>query len=265
MVDTRLNSMGNVRFRWYDSTAFANLRWPLVTELNSGQELEQVTLWDNFEVGAQASETADAVPIGAKANVVRRAAANYGGTASFWYPGYRADLTNAAALVYAALKDLNTDGYIALSVDGDIGEAGQPAANMTFANGDLVTVMRVVTDEWDDMITGEDPFYYTRTFLKAGGFAPYTVASTGAPVLTVTIDDDAGAAGDLRFVTGEINDRDWTRGLVWSTSDDSVATVSATGVVTFLTDGTADITATIPGANPAVSQSVTVTVGAGNP
>lgn len=260
MTDTRLKSMGNVRFRFYADGSFANLRWPTVAELNSGQELEQVTLWDNFEVGAQASDTADAVPIAAKANVVRRSAANYGGSASFWYPGYRADLTNAAALVYAALKDIHTPGFIATSVDGEIGEAGQPAADFSFANGDYVTVMKVVTDEWDDMITGEDPFYYTRNFLKAGGFAPYTIASTATPVLAVTIDSASGTAGSLGFVSATINGRDYTRGVNWTTSDAAVATVSNTGVVKFVASGTADIIATIPGASTVITDDVTVTV-----
>lgn len=252
--------MGNVRFRFYAAGSFSNLRWPTVAELNAGQELEQVTLWDSFEVGAQASDTADAVPIGAKANVVRRAAANYGGSASFWYPGYRDDLTNAAALVYQALKEIHTEGFVALSVDGEIGEPGQPDSDFSFADGDYVTVLKVVTDEWDDMITGEDPFYYTRNFLKAGGFAPYTVASSAAPVLVVTSDAATGAAGDLLFVTGEVNGRDWTRGVQWSSSDPAVATVSATGVVTLLATGTATITGTLPGSNPTVSDTVEITV-----
>lgn len=260
MVDTRLKSMGNVRFRFYPEGSFANLRWPTVAELNAGQELEQVTLWDNFSVGVQASETADAVPIAAKANVVRRAGANYGGNASFWYPGYRDDLTNAAALVYQALKDLHIEGFVALSVDGEIGEPGQPPIDLTFEDGDYVTVMKVVTDEWDDTIVGEDPFYYTRNFLKAGGLAVYTVASDTEPVVAVTGQDLSGSAGDLGFVTAEINGRDWTRGMVWSTDDPAVATVSNTGVVTMVATGSADITGTIPGTTTVISESETVTV-----
>jgi len=260
MVDTRLKSMGNVRYRFYPDGAFANFRWPTVAEMNAGLELEQVTLWDNFEVGAQASETSDAVPIGAKANVVRRGAANYGGQSSFWYPGYRDDMTNAAALVYLAFKNLHTPGFLALSVDGEIGASGQPASNMTFANGDYVTIMKIVTDEWDDSITGEDAFYYTRNFLKAGGFAPYTVVSTAAPVVAVEVATASGAVASKTFVSAKINGRDWTRGVRWTTSAPNIATVSATSVVTRKAIGTATITATVPGTNPAVTGTGTVTV-----
>lgn len=261
MVDTRLKSMGNVRYRFYVDGAFANYRWPTVAEMNAGLELEQVTLWENFEVGAQSSETSDAVPIGAKASVVRRGAANYGGSSSFWYPGYRSDMTNAAALVYLAMKNLNTPGFLALSVDGEIGRSGGPASNMTFASGDYVTIMKIVTDEWDDSITGEDAFYYTRTFLKAGGFAPYTVVGTAAPTVTVTVAaPTSGAIGTLGFASATVNGRDWTRGVRWTSSAPNIATVSSTGVIKRIAAGTATITATLPGTTTAVTGTGTVTV-----
>ena len=261
MVDERLDSRGNVRYRFLNDAAFANYRWPLAVELNAGLELEQVTIWDNFEVGAQASDTSDAIPIAAKATVVRRAAANYGGTSSFWYPGYKDDNTNAAALVYLAFKNLHTPGYLALSVDGEIGEPGQPPADLTFEEGDYVTIMRVVTDEWTDQITGEEAFSYTRNFLKAGGFAPYTVVSETAPVLVAELDGAAsGAVGVNAYVTATVNGRDWTRGVRWTTSDATVATVSSTGVVKRLAAGTATITAILPGATATTTDTVEVTV-----
>lgn len=261
MVDERLDSRGNVRYRFYNSAAFANFRWPTVAELNAGLELEQVTVWDGFEVGAQASDTSDAIPIAAKATVTRRAAANYGGSSTFWYPGYRADNTNAAALVYTAFKNLNTPGFLALSIDGEIGSVGQPASSLNFANGDYVTIMRVVTDEWTDQITGEEAFSYTRNFLKAGGFAPYTVASTAAPVLAVTLTGAvSGAVSTKVYTNATVNGRDWTRGVRWTSSAPNIATVSSTGVVTRRAIGTATITATLPGTTTATTSTTTVTV-----
>lgn len=253
MVDISLKSMGNVRFRFYPANGFANFRWPTVAELNAGQELEGVTDWDNFEIGAQASETSDRVPIKAKAAVTRRAGANYGGTASFYYPGFKADNTNLAALVYALFKGLNVNGYVVVSVDGEIGQSGQPAANMTFANGDLLSVFRVVTDEWDDMITGEEQFYYTRTFLKNGGMAPYTVASTTAPVVAVTGTSPAATAGAKGFVTATVNGREYTRGVRWSSSAPQFVRVTASGILVRVAAGAATITATLPGTTTVVT------------
>lgn len=260
MVDERLDSRGNIRYRFYNDAAFANYRWPTVAELNAGLELEQVTVWDGFEVGAQASDTSDAIPIAAKATVTRRAAANYGGSSTFWYPGYRDDNTNAAALVYTAFKNLHTPGFLALSVDGEIGSVGQPASDLTFADGDYVSIMRIVTDEWTDQITGEEAFSYTRNFLKAGGFAPYTVASATAPVLAVTATAASGAVGENAYVSATVNGRDYTRGVRWTSSDPAVATVSSTGVVRRLSAGTATITATLPGTTAVTTDTVEITV-----
>lgn len=255
MVDVRLNSLGNVRFRWYPSNGFTNPLWPTVTQMNAGQELEQVTLWDSLSVGAQASETTDLVTIAAKAAIARRAAANYGGSASFMYPGFRADNANAAALVYAALKNVRVSGFLALSIDGEIGQAGQPATNMAFANGDYVTIMKVITDEWDDTIVGEDPFSYTRNFLKNGAFAPYTVVSTTAPILAVTPSAASGAAGTKLYMTATVNGRDYTRGINWSSSDTTKATVSPTGVVSLKAAGSVTISGVLPGAGIAAGTS----------
>lgn len=259
MVDAVLKSMGNVRYRWHPGNAFANAYWPTVAEMNAGQELEQVTLWDNFEVGAQASETTDAVPIAAKTSVARRAGANYGGSSSFYYPGFRDDLTNAAALVYAALKGVNTPGYLSLSVDGEIGDAGQPNANMTFANGDYVSIFKVMTDEWDDMITGEDPFYYTRNFVKNGVIAPYTVVSTGTPVLLVTGTGPGATVGAIGSVSATVNGRDYTRGVRWSSSAPQFVTVSKTGILKRVAAGAATITGTLPGTSVPVTATFVTT------
>ena len=259
MTDQTLKSRGNVRFRWHADNAFANPLWPQVAELNAGQELEQVTLWDNFEVGIQASETTDSAPIAAKTTVARRGAANYGGTASFWYPGYRADMSNAAALVYAAFKDLNVKGYVSLAVDGEIGEAGQPASNLTYAHGDYLTLLRVTTDEWDDMITGEEAFYYTRTFLKGGSAASYTVASTAAPVLVVTGTGPGATVGNFGSVSATVNGRDYTRGVNWTSSAPQFVSVSPDGVLKRIAAGAATITGTLPGTTaPTTGTYVTV-------
>jgi hypothetical protein len=260
MTDISLESMGNVRFRWYPENGFANYRYPTVAELNAGLELEAVTIWDNFDIGAQASETSEIIPIKAKAVSTRRAAANFGGTASFWYPGVKSDMDNAAALVYSAFKEINTPGFLVTSVDGEIGESGQPSSDFTFANGDYVSVYKVITDEWDDSITGEEAFFYTRNFLKYGALAVYTVAGTGAPVIVSSPDTIAASVGDLDFLSTTLNGRDWTRGVTYSSSDETIVSVSSTGVSKAVSAGTATITATLPGATSSTTDTVSVTV-----
>lgn len=257
-MDIPLQSDGNVRFRYYPDGAFANFYWPRVAELNAGQELEGVTDWDNFEVGAQASETSDRVPIKAKSAVVRRAAANYGGTASFYYPGVQSDMTNLAAIVFKIFKELNVSGYVVTSVDGEIGDPNQPLINMTFADGDYLSVFKIITDEWDESITGEEEFYYTRTFLKNGGLAPYTVASATAPALVAAGVAPAATAGSIGSVTALVNGRDHTRGVRWISSAPGNVTVSQTGILKRVAAGAATITATLPNTSPLVTATFSV-------
>lgn len=258
-MDQRLSSKGNVRFRWYPISAFANPYWPTVAELNAGQELEAVTLWESFEIGAQASETSDTASIKAKSSTVRRAAANGGGSVSFWYPGDHTEMTNLASLVYAIFKEVNQPGYVVTSVDGEIGEVGQPPSDFSFEDGDLLSVFRIMTDEWDDMITGEEAFYYTRTLLLNGMMRTYTVASTAAPVLTI-VGAATGATGSKVGLRAEVNGRDWTRGVRWTSDDSETATISGSGVITGLAAGSVGIEATLPRTSPAVTATQTFTV-----
>lgn len=260
MTDLRLQSKGNVRFKWYEPGSFANPYWPTVAELNSGQDLEGITLWDSFEVGAQASETSDAAPIKAKSAVARRAAAQYGGNASFWYAGYAIDMANLASLVYAIFREVHRPGFLAVSIDGDIGEAGQPADDYLFAHGDYLSLYGVVTDEWSDSIVGEEDFYYTRNFLKNGFMRTYTVASTSAPVLTVSEIGAASAVGDVGGIVALVNGRDWTRGCQYISSDVETVLATPSGAYRLEASGSADITVSLPRATPAVTETVAITV-----
>lgn len=260
MADERLPSKGNIRFRYYPLNAFANPAWPTVGELNAGQELEAVTLWESFEVGAQASDTSDTASIKAKTAVARRAAANYGGSAAFWYPGDHTDMQNLASLVLAIMKVVNQPGYLAVSVDGEIGEPGQPDIDFTFDDGDLLSLYRIITDEWDDMITGEEAFYYTRNFLKNGFMRTYTVASTAAPVLVATETSAAITVGSLASIASTVNGRNWTRGANYRSTDPDVLTVSPSGIVRGIAAGTADVVVELPGTSPLVSDTISFTV-----
>lgn len=262
MVDQKYYSNGNVRLRVYPANGFANYKWPTVTELNAGQRLEDAVPWENFDFGVQASDTNANPPISAKSVVDSRGTSNYGGSISFWYPGYYDDPANDLSNIYdffAPGEYTRPVCYIAMSVDGEIGEPGQPADDFTFANGDFVSIFKVQADSWEDMTEGDDPFYYTLNFLRNGGMAHYTVASTSAPVLAVTVGTTAGV-GDVVRATATVNGRTYTNGVRWSTSDPAVATVSEAGVISYLSAGSATITATLPFTNPAVTDSETVTV-----
>lgn len=260
MTDESMKSNGNIRVRFYPGDApFANPNAPTVAELNAGTPLELATKWENFELGVQASGTSSNPPIAAKANVASRTDSNYGGTLSIGYPGTYDDAGNDLSNIYDVL-DGQTDGYVsgwfAKSIDGEIGDPGQPSSDFSFANGDLVTLMKVHTQSWEDMTEGDDPFYWTQNWMRNGKLVVNTVASTSAPVLDV-IGSTSLAVGDVEVFEATVNGRNWRTGAQWSSSNPSVAEV-VNGVVRAVSAGTATISALFPTTN--ISDSVTVTV-----
>lgn len=261
MTDQRLYSSGNIRLRVYPSNGFANYNWPTVAELNAGLKLEDAVPWDNFGIGVQSSDTSSTPPLSAKASVDVRSQANYGGGLPVWYPGYYDDPSNQLSLIYDLLDDPRTDVYIAMAVDGEIGKAGQPASSMAFANGDYCSVMKLSTDAWDDTsgTVGDDPFFYVTNLLKKGGLAHYTVASTTAPVLAAT-GSLTGTTGSKGVYKATVNGRDFTRGVKWSSSDSTKATVSANGIVSYKAAGSVTISATLQKTTAPTTTTVAVTI-----
>ena len=108
-------------------------------------------------------------------------------------------------------------------------------------NGDLVHVAKVMTDGYAESIVGEEAFRYTISFLSQGDIAVRTVVGGGAVVVDATL---AIAAGESSRLSATVGGRNMTNGVQWSTSDPTVAAVSAAGVVTGVAAGSATITAT---------------------
>lgn len=265
MTDETYQSRGNIRLRVYPSNGFADYRWPTVAELNAGLRLEDAVTWDGFDFGVQSSDTNDTPPLSAKALVQTRGTSNYGGSIPFYYPGYYTDTANDLVDIYDLFVP-DEDGYdrpvvyIAMSVDGEIGEAGQPADTFAFANGDLVSIFRLQADAWTDSIVGDTDFYYTLNFLRNGAMAHYTVASTAAPVLVTPATASADISdGDRPLLTATVNGRPWNGGVIWSISDATKATISAYGVVTPLAAGTPTVTGSLRGAASTDTTVLTVT------
>lgn len=263
MTDTKMQSNGNVRLRVHASNAFSNYKWPTVAELNAGLRLEDAVPWDGFDFGIQASDTASTPPLSAKSIVESRSTANYGGGIPFWYPGYYDDASNQLSEVYDFFNPSGFERvvcYISMSVDGEIGEVGQPADTYLYAAGDFTSLYRVQAGAWDDMTEGDDPFYYTLNFLRNGALAAYTVAgatSTPTVVIPTTLATNVGLKS---LLAATVNTRPYNAGLTWSTSAPAVATVSQYGVVTALTAGTATITAAAPNSTATATCAVTVAV-----
>lgn len=259
MTDIRLPASGNLLVRWHAENAFANPAKPTPAEVNAGLPLGKSISWNDFDFGTQASNTVSDPDIEAKSNVTDRGAAQYGGGLSFYYPLDKDDTSNNHALVRAALKTPRTIGFITIQIDGELSETNTPTyaggLTRTAVSGDLIHVYKVQTAAYTEVITGEEAFRYTINFLPRGELYLNAVVATTLTVVTPTT--LASAVGDVDPLTATVNGRKFTRGVRWSSSDTTKASVSQNGIVTSIAAGAVTITATYEGASDTTAVTIT--------
>ena len=236
MTDVKVPASGNIRVWWALPNAFANWQAPTAAEINACLDISDSISWNDFGFGIQASNTIDDPAITAIGKVSDRGAAQFGGTISLYYPRDFDDASSDYALAYDALDQPRTTGYIVWRMDG---EQQQAAA----ANGDLVSVAKVITDGYAESIVGEEAFRYTITFLSQGDLAYRTVVNSTSTVV-VTPSTLTLAAGESAQLTATVGGRNYTNGVKWTSSDPGEYTVSSGGVVTGVGGASTTITAT---------------------
>lgn len=265
MVDVKLPASGNIRLWYLPLNGLANWRSPSNTEINAGIDISDAISWNDFDFGIQASSTTDDPAITAKGRTTARGASQYGGTISLYLPEVLGDTSNKYAIVYEALRLPWTEGYIIMRVDGEeLTTTASTASNPgTIANpNDLVHVFKVMTDGYAVAITGEESFRETITFKSRGALEPYTVVRSGAtaPAVAVTpLTMALTSTAPYGVVNATVNTRRQTRAVRWTTSNAAVATVSRNGVVTRVSNGTANIIATYPETGTAATAPLVVT------
>lgn len=251
---TPVSANPNMRVDFYPSNGFANYASPTVTELNAGTNLSKAISWNSFSFKLNSSTTTNDPSLADAANVTDRGAIQYGGNMSFYYPGPGTLSTDSYQLAYAALSQPRVVGYIVLRVDGN------KPTTQAYAAGDIVHVFLVETDAQTNEIVGESAFMYTVGFISQGTAAIHTIATTGAPtvVLSPTTLSLTAAGSQKSRIKATVNAREYTNGVVWTSSDVTKASVSGAGVVTAKAAGSVTITATY--ANSGATSSCTVTV-----
>lgn len=261
MTDVRLPASGNILVRWHTDGAFANPAKPTPTEVNAGLNITDDISWNDFDFGLSASNTTNDPSLAAKSNVSDRGAIQYGGGLSLYLPLDLADMSNSHAVAHAALKDPRTLGWISIQVDGELSETNVATytggLTQTAVAGDEISLFKVMTAGYAHAITGEEAFRETISFLPQGEAYPSVIVATALTVVTpATLSLDI-SDGDIGALTATVNGRNFTRGVRWTSSDTTKATVSQNGVVTPVAAGSATITATYEGATDTTSVTVT--------
>lgn len=248
MADVKVPASGNIRVWWALPNAFANWEAPTAAEINASLDISDAISWNDFDFGVQASNTIDDPAITAVGKVSDRGATQYGGGISLYYPRNFDDAGSLYSLAYDALDQPRTTGFLVIRIDGE--ESSNVAEN-----GDLVHVAKVITDGYAESIVGEEAFRYTITFLSQGDIAIRTVVGATTPVVAATLSLNVAESVHLPATVGG---RNYSKGVQWSTSDATVATVSSGGVVTGVAAGSATITATYAATGNSDTCSVTV-------
>jgi hypothetical protein len=249
MTDVKVPASGNIRVWWALPNAFANFEAPTAAELNACLDVSDSISWNDFDFGLSASNTIDDPAITAIGKVSDRGAAQFGGGVSFYYPGAFGDASSDYSVTYDAMDQPRTPGFLVIRVDGD------KSAAPTASNGNLVSVYKVMTDGYAEVITGEEAFRYTITFLQQGDLAVRTVVGGTIPVTAATLTVATGAKAAL---TATVGGRNYTNGVKWTTSAPAKATVSSAGIVTGVAAGAATITATYEATGSTDTTAVTV-------
>jgi len=259
MTDVRLPASGNIQVRWHAANAFANPAKPTPTEVNAGLNITDDISWNDFDFGISASNTTNDPSLASKSNVSDRGAMQYGGGLSLYLPADLTDMSNSHAVAHAALKDPRTLGWISIQVDGELSETNVATytggLTQTAAAGDYISLYKVMTAGYAHAITGEEAFRETINFLPQGEAYINAIVATSLTVVTPTT--LSLAVGDAEPLTATVNSRPFTRGVRWTSSDTTKATVSQNGVVTGVAAGSATITATYAGATATTAVTVT--------
>ena len=240
MTDVKVPSSGNIRVWWAIPSAFSDYKNPTAAEINASVDVSDAVSWNDFDFNLSASNQLDDPAITTLGKIADRGYTNWGGSISFYYPKSFDDANSTYSLTYDLLDAPRTAGYIVMRIDGT--EAANPVA----ADGNMVHVLRVITDGFAESVTGEEAFRYTVTMLPQGTYAVRAIVGAGATV--VTPDTLSSVAGDFDVLAATFGGRVYSKGVTWSSSDVAVATVSSAGVVTSVATGSATITATSPGA-----------------
>ena len=241
MADTKITSNGNVQYWWIPAISLSTPTSPIAAEVTaSGLNISNAISWESSTFpGATESNDVDDRTIMDLGNATSRGFAQFAGDLSFFRPLNVLDVTSDFGKVFQAFKTPRVAGYILVrALQGTTGVAGVVAA------GEWVDVLKFIASTFIDDTEGEDSVKYNVAFLPQGVVYVNTQVKNATPVtllpLTLTL-TGAGAKGVVRATLGG---KRATQSVIWSSSAPTVATVSQNGVVSRVSAGSANITAT---------------------
>lgn len=255
MADEKVTSNGNVQIWAVPVANIADYRSPTATEINTyGVPLEAAVAWDGttFPANTESNDVDDRSLLD-RGNATSRGFAQFEATLALFRP-VPGDTTSEAAVAWDFLKTPRVPVYLITRVlQGTEGEHTPAVA------GDWINVFRMITDTVNDDTEGEDSYKFIVDFLPQGEISVQTQVKNDGPVVLTALGGTSVSVGGHTTLRADLGGKWATQVVEWSSSDPAVATVSQNGVVTGVSAGSADITATHPAATGATTP-ISVTV-----
>lgn len=262
MPDKRVYSDGRVDIIVIRANQLTNPKAPDLGEVNSlGVNVSRAIAWDGTTWPNNTdSNMVDDRSIKDAGNAQSRGYAQFEATLNLFYPKNPADTTTEFGKAYQLFKDAadRTDWYIITRV------LQTPPQQVTHvAVGDFVSVYKVTSDAISFDTEGEDSYKYAINFLPQGEVAIYTQIVDSSALAPITVTNASGttspAVGANVVLRAVLNGKRATNLVDWTSSAPAVATVSPNGVVTAVSAGTANITASHPAGTTSTAVALTVT------
>jgi hypothetical protein len=235
------------------ASAITDLSAPKASECNLLLNASPAIRWSNYDFNVTASDKVDDRSLDDEGAAQVRGYNNFGGGVPFFYPKVT-DLASILRSVFNLVKQQNTQ--LAW-----IERVGFASSRAPFVAGDNVNAFLIATDSLKPDTAGSGGYAYVEQFLAQGKVYPWTILAPDTPVAVTT----SGAATQALALTGTrvalrkatYLGNDVTRRAKWLSSNPAVATVED-GIIVGRSAGTANVTATFPGALASTAIAVTV-------
>lgn len=204
----------------------------------------------NFNTKASASQDDRSFADAAGAKTAGNS--DFGGT----FAGFKSAEGDTASSYHQAEVGIKPDGSDIILVCRPVESNGSP-----LAAGDEYNAWHVLSDAASD-VRGAASYAWSVDLLPQSDIAVRgIIAPDVATAVTVTVaaGSASGAVGSIARLKAVYQGKVITAGAKWTSSDPTIATVSEHGIVERIAAGSANITASFPGATPSTAEAITVT------
>jgi len=243
------SSNGAVKVAWILDADMLNPEFPSAAVLNAALDLSPAIAWQDYEVGPSDSADIDDRSLISLGNEISRGAASYGATLSMFRDKDNKDATSTYVKAFEKFRVERSIGWLVTRVNS--------ANNTVFANGDEISVYKLIADTTADATEGDSSTKFTVQFLPQAVLHFHTQVGTTGTMTGVTATKSAtvGTPYQLAPIAGgaSIMSR-----ATYKSSAPLIAAVSVGGTVSPLTVGSATITVSYGATSANITQAVTV-------